>query len=143
MTDAKMLKKFASDLCVVLPATVQVLQEACQSLQKTASANKQLEQRAKDAENAKVSFDEAKLYKAAGAVSKLFGNQLSAEQLFDIFKANPNAMADSLYKTASHQVGKTISANIGVVRDMGNSHATKITKEMSAGDIYMQIRNNR
>lgn len=142
MTDAKLLKQFATDLCTVLPATISTLENACKSLAKYASANKELEKRVSAAEANKISFDDAKLYKAASAVSKLFGGQLSAEQLYDVFKSNPNAMADSLYKTASHQVGKTVSS-IGVVRDMNKSNAPKLSKNMGAGDIYMQISKNR
>ena len=91
MVDAKQLKKFASDICVLLPAAVETLNRACDSLQKTASANKSLAERASKAEAAKVSFDSNKLYKAASAVSKLFDSELSPEQLYSVYNTTPTA----------------------------------------------------
>lgn len=143
MNDAKTLKKFASDLCVVLPATVEVLTKACETLNKQASANSALEKRASAAEAKEFKFDEARLYKAASAVAKLYGNSLSAEQLFSIYQTNPNALVDSLAKTASHQIGKTITAGLGTVRDMGKDSSSKISKDMDAGSVYMNFRNKR
>jgi hypothetical protein len=142
MVDAKQLKKFASDICVLLPAAVETLNKACDSLQKTASANKALAERATKAEAAQVSFDSNKLYKAASAVSKLFDSELSPEQLYSVYNTNPNALVDSLYKTASHQVGKLVSGNIGVVRDMGKAQAPSYDSN-DASSVYMSIRNKR
>lgn len=142
MVDAKQLKKFASDICVLLPAAVETLNRACDSLQKTASANKALEERAAKAEANKVAFDSNKLYKAASAVSKLFDSELSPEQLYSVFNTNPNALVDSLYKTASHQVGKLVSGNIGVVREMGKPQTPSYDSN-DASSVYMSIRNKR
>lgn len=142
MVDAKQLKKFASDVCVLLPAAVNALNVACDSLQKTASANKDLIERVEKAEAAKIEFNSDKLYKAASAVAKVFDSNLTAEQLFSVYKANPNALVDSLYKTASHQVGKLVSSNIGVVRDMAKNN-TPSYDNADAGSVYMSIRNKR
>lgn len=143
MVDAKQLKKFASDICVVLPAAIETLNKACDSLQKTASANKELEKRASAAEAKKIEFNNDKLYKASSAVSKLFGGDISAEQLYSVFSANPNALVDSLYKTASHQIGKTVSGGFGVVRNMGKTNEVSDFNNMDAGSVYMNIRNKR
>ena len=143
MIDARQLKKFASDVCVLLPAAVETLDKACQSLQKTASANQELVQKVRAAEAHKIEFNSDKLYKAASAVSKLFGSELTAEQLYSVYNANPNALVDSLYKTASHQVGKTVSNNIGTVCNMGKTTQSKDMTGMDAGAVYMQFRNKR
>lgn len=142
MVDAKQLKKFASDVCVLLPAAIDTLNKACDSLQKTASANQELSERVEKAEASKIEFNSDKLYKAASAVAKVFDSNLTAEQLFSVYKANPNALVDSLYKTASHQVGKLVSSNIGVVRDMAKNN-TPSYDNADAGSVYMNIRNKR
>ena len=142
MVDAKQLKKFASDICVLLPAAVDTLNKACDSLQKTASANKELTARAEKAESDKIKFNSDKLYKAASAVSKLFNSELTAEQLYSVFNSNPNALVDSLYKTASHQVGALVSSNIGTVRNMNKTN-TPSYNNADAGSVYMSIRNKR
>ena len=143
MVDAKQFKKFASDVCILLPAAVQALESACSSLQKTASANAELKQRAEKAEAEKIALNGEKLYKAASAVSKLFGGNITAEQLYSVYNANPNALVDSLYKTASHQVGKTVSGSIGVVRNMNNNNIENNLNKADAASVYMHFRNKR
>ena len=143
MVDAKQLKKFASDICVILPAAIETLNNACASLQKTASANEKLKAQMKAAEAKQIQLNSDKLYKAASAVAKLFGSSMTAEQLYSVYNSNPNALVDSLYKTASHQIGKTVSNNIGVVRNMGKANNAEDLSRMDAGSVYMSIRNKR
>ena len=140
MTDAQTFKKLASDLCVVLPAAIDTLTTACDALSKQASANVALEKRASIAEAKEIKLDEAKLMKAANAVSKLFGGAMSANDLFAVYKSNPNAIIDSLSKTASHQIGNTITAGLGIVRDM-NTEPAKPSKDMQPYDVYSMFRN--
>lgn len=142
MTDAENFKKLASDMCTLLPAAVETLQEACKALNKQASANIELEKRASDAEAREIKFDDAKLLKAANAVAKLFGGTLSGSDLYAVYKSNPNAIVDSLAKTASHQVGRTITNGIGAIRDM-NKETNPINKDMSPSDVYNSFRNKR
>lgn len=140
MTDAQTFKKLTSDLCVVLPAAIDTLNNACAALAKQASANADLEKRASIAEAKEIKLDEAKLMKAANAVSKLFGGAMSANDLFAVYKSNPNAIIDSLSKTASHQIGNTVTAGLGVVRNM-NTESAKPSKDMQPYDVYSMFRN--
>lgn len=143
MTDAQAFKKLASDLCVVLPAAVETIGAACDALVKHASANQTLSDAYAVAKAREVQFDDAKLMKAANNVAKLFGGTMSGNDLFAIYKSNPNALVDSLAKTASHQIGRTVSDNLGVVRGMSKPAVNKFDKEMSAGDIYASIRSQK
>lgn len=142
MIDTNALQKLASDLCVVLPATIETLRNACDALQKHASANAELTKAYTDAKNSVIKFDDAKLMKAANSVSKLFGGTMSGNDLFAVYKSNPNALVDSLAKTASHQIGRTVSDNLGTVRGM-NREVVKFNKDMSAGDVYASIRSQK
>lgn len=136
MTDAQMLKKFASDLCEALPIIAKSYAENCDMLVKQASAIDGLKKEASEAKKAVIKFDSAKLYKAANAVQKLFGGSMSADQLYAVYNSNPNALVDSLCKTASHQVGATVSGNLGTVRSI-KKDSPKVSKtNMSATDIW-------
>ena len=136
MTDAQMLKKFASDLCTALPIIAQSYAENCDMLVKQASAITSLKKEASAAKKAVVKFDSAKLYKAANAVQKLFGGSMSADQLYAVYSNNPNALVDSLCKTASHQIGATVSGNLGTVRSI-KKDSPKVSKtNMSATDLW-------
>lgn len=142
MTDAQNFKKLASDMCILLPAVVDTLSCACDALSKQASANVELEKRASAAEAREIKLDEAKLLKAANAVSKLFGGTMSGSDLYAVYKTNPNAIIDSLAKTASHQIGKTVTTGLGVIKDMSKEPA-KLNKDMSPGDVYSSLRSKR
>lgn len=142
MTDALTFKNLASDLCVVLPAAIETIQGACDALVKQANANSDLEKRASAAEAKEIKLDDAKLLKAANAVSKLFGGTMSGTDLYAVYKTNPNAIVDSLAKTASHQVGRTVTEGLGTIRNM-NREQVKISKDMSPGDVYANFRNKR
>jgi hypothetical protein len=142
MNDAMMLKKFASDLCEALPIMTQMFSNHCDMLVKQASAVDALKKEASAAKQAAVKFDSAKLYKAASAVQKLFGGSLSTEQLYAVYNSNPNALVDSLYKTASHQVGATVSSgSLGTVRNIKKEDKSLETEKHSAESAWHNIFN--
>lgn len=136
MTDAQMLKKFASAICESLPAIVELYSQNCDMLVKQASDIEGLRKEASDAKAAVIKLDSQKLYKAASAVNKLFGGSMSAEQLYSVYEKNPNAMVDSLFKVASHQVGATVSGNLGTVRSIKKETPKVTNRRMDAGELW-------
>lgn len=102
MTEAQTLKKFASAVIDMATAAKTVYAKASnlEKMQKEASA--------KPAE--KISFDAAKLEKAASAVASLYGDRaaVNAGNLTKIWNANPNAVVDSLVKVASDAVASKV-----------------------------------
>ena len=101
MTEAKVLKKFASDVISMV--------ETAKTLHKAAS---NLRQMAKEASARRtVEFDAAKLEKAASAVASLYGDRaaVNAANLQKIWTVNPNAVVDSLVKVASDAIAAKVS----------------------------------
>jgi hypothetical protein len=123
MTEAQVLKKFASAVIEMATAakTIHAKASNLEKMQKEASAKPE----------EKISFDEAKLQKAASAVASLYGDRaaVNAGNLQKIWSANPNSVVDSLLKVASDAVAAKVREP-GMVPVKKQASAAKTKVEM-------------
>jgi len=123
MTEAKVLKKFASDVIAMA--------ETAKTLHKAASNLRQMAKEASAKQPEKIEFDAAKLEKAASAVASLYGDRaaVNAANLQKIWNANPNAVVDSLVKVASDAIASKVSDS-GMVTVKKAASAAKAKAEL-------------
>lgn len=143
MTNGQIIQKFASDLCEALPIMVDTLNKSCEKLEKQANDINKLTEANKELSARQITFDDQKLFKAASAINKACGG-LSAEQLYSVYRNQPNALLDSIYKVASDVVGYKVSSNLGTVRSIKKEASTEIrtnNREVDGRALFMDIYN--
>lgn len=129
MTNASVIRKFASDACQVI--------EACQSFigELKAELDSKNAQLAKQA-SAGAFSDEAALKKAASAVHAVYGSpsNISVDDIANAWKANPGYTIGIINKLASELQNRSAAAADNLGTRIGK-RASASTRELSADDI--------